>query len=200
MSSTVLFMSVSVDGFIAGPNVSPDNGLGDGGERLHDWIFAGGNVADGHAVADRLGGADADVWTDVMATGALLCGRRTIEPAEGWGGDHHDRAPIFVYSRHSKPPAFADYPLISYIDDLDEAVTAAKSAANGTNVLVHGSSIAQHLLRGSLLDEIQLHIVPVLLGQGLRLFDGLSAEQFELLPLAAVQGEQALHVRYAVKR
>src|SRR5215211_3449964 len=86
MSSTVLYMSMSLDGFVAGPNDRPDNGLGDGGERLHEWIFP---------VAD-LSGADRQVYDEFMSTGAVLAGGGTFEPARGWGGDHHDGVPLYV--------------------------------------------------------------------------------------------------------
>ena len=87
MSATVLYMSMSLDGFIAGPNEAPDNGLGDGGHRLHEWAFG-----------DRAG-VNGQVFGEAMATGAIVAGRGTFEPAGGWGGDHHDGVPIFILSR-----------------------------------------------------------------------------------------------------
>src|SRR4051794_10815360 len=97
MSATVLDMSISVDGFVAGPNAGPGNGLGDGGERLHEWLF-GGTTGDHQPleVSESLNGR---VLSEVMSTGAVVAGRGTFEPADGWGGDHHDGVPIFVYSR-----------------------------------------------------------------------------------------------------
>ncbi|AXE38024.1 dihydrofolate reductase family protein [Acidipropionibacterium virtanenii] len=214
MSATVLYMSMSVDGFIAGPNETRRNGLGDGGERLHEWVFGprgpGRNdrqddewfgdrgVNDGRAIAERLTGVDRQVWDEFLSTGAVLAGRGTFETADGWGGDHHDGVPIFILSRHPAPAEFAGYPLVTYISDLDDAVHRAKAAAGGRNIMVHGAGVAQRMLRAGLLDEIQLHLIPVLLGQGRRLFDGLPAEQLELRPISALQGAQALHLRYVV--
>ena len=86
--ATVLYMSMSLDGFIAGPNERPENGLGDGGERLHEW-----------ALRDRAG-VNGQVVDEFMSTGAVVAGRGTFEPAGGWGGDHHDGVPIFILSRH----------------------------------------------------------------------------------------------------
>ena len=85
MPATVLYMSMSLDGFIAGPNERLDNGLGDGGERLHDWVFArpGGGDAGGRPTA-----VDGQDYDESLATGAVVCGRGTIEPAHGWDGDH----------------------------------------------------------------------------------------------------------------
>lgn len=197
MAATVLYMSISVDGFVAGPNASPEQGLGAGGERLHEWVFSSGGPSDGPR---SFVGEDLAVWNEFLSTGAVLTGRGTFEPAGGWGGDHHDGVPIFVLSRHPAPEEFAHYPLVTYMDDLHEVVAAAKRAAGRSGVLVHGAGLAQMLLRAGLLDEIQLHVVPVLLGQGRLLFEGLPAEQVELEPVFARQGAEALHLRYRVLR
>lgn len=197
MAATVLYMSVSVDGFVAGPNAGPDNGLGDGGERLHEWIF-GDNPAGptGHQVA---AGPDADVVAEFLRSGAVLAGRGTFEPAGGWGGDHHDGVPIFILSRHPAPSPYDAMPLVTYLPDLADAVARARVAAGERHVMVHGAGMAQRMLRAGLLDEIQLHVVPVLLGAGRRLFDGLGPEHVELEPVSAAQGAEALHVRYRVR-
>src|SRR3954451_7261592 len=91
MSATVLYMSISLDGFIAGPNEGPDNGLGDGGERLHDWLFVDGS-SDSSGVPGRPSGVNGQIYDEFMATGAVVAGRGTFEPAAGWGGDHHGLA------------------------------------------------------------------------------------------------------------
>jgi dihydrofolate reductase len=202
MSSTVLYMSMSLDGFIAGPNEGPDNPLGDGGHRLHEWAL--GTDADqtgkhGQAL-DRLSGADREVYEEMMSTGAVLAGRGTFEPAGGWNGDHHDGAPIFVLSRHEPSPEFAGWPAVTYVTDLASAVGQAKQAAGGKNVLVHGASIAQWALAAGLLDELQIHLVPVLFGEGRRLFEHLGTEQRELEPIRVVHGRDATHLRYRVRR
>lgn len=98
MSATVLYMSMSLDGFIAGPNEGPGNGLGDGGHRLHEWSPTGAD-ADRKAISGRLAGVNGQVVDEFMATGAVVAGRGTFEPAGGWAGDHHDGVPIFVLSR-----------------------------------------------------------------------------------------------------
>ncbi len=196
MSATVLYMSMSVDGFIAGPHESRENGLGDGGERLHEWVFGAGRPA---RIAQRFTGVDLEVWDEFLSTGAVLAGRGTFETADGWGGDHHDGVPIFILSRHPAPEEFAHYPLVHYMSDLEAAVRDAKAAAGDRNVMVHGAGVAQRLLRAGLLDEIQLHLIPVLLGQGRHLFEGLPPEHIELQPVHALQGTEALHLRYLVR-
>ena len=96
MSATVLYMSMSLDGFIAGPNEGPDNGLGDGGERLHEWAIPGGGGVDDLEAIRRSGGVNGQVIDEFMTTRAVVAGRGTFEPAGGWGGDHHDGVPIFI--------------------------------------------------------------------------------------------------------
>jgi dihydrofolate reductase len=200
MSATVLYMSMSVDGFIAGPNERPDNGLGDGGERLHDWLMMGGGD-DVFAAIRRRGGANAEVLDEFMATGATVAGKGTFEPAGGWGGDHHDGVPIFIYSRQEPGIDISRWPLVTYVDDVTTAMTRAKEAAGDRNVLVHGAAVAQLALAAGVLDEIELHVVPVLFGQGRRLFEGLAAEQIELERTRVLEGDGGVtHMHYRVRR
>jgi dihydrofolate reductase len=180
-------MSMSLDGFIAGPNETPENGLGDGGHRLHDWALT------------RPEGANAQVIDEFMATGATVAGRGTFEPAGGWGGDHHDGVPIFVYSRHEPGIDISGWPLVTYVPDVETAFSEARRAARDKNVLVHGATIAQLALAAGLLDELELHVVPVLFGQGRRLFDNLDAEQIELERTRVLEGDGGVtHMHYRV--
>ena len=198
MSATVLYMSVSLDGFIAGPNESPENGLGDGGHRLHEWVMSGGDV-DLEAIR-RSGTVNGTIVDEFMDTGAVVAGRGTFEPAGGWGGDHHDGVPIFVLSRHEPPAEFSQMPLVTYVDDVTTAMTRAREAAGDRNVLVHGAGTAQRALAARVLDELELHVVPVLFGQGRRLFEGLAPEQIELQRTRILEGEDGVtHMRYRVR-
>ena len=199
MSATVLYMSMSLDGFIAGPNERPDNGLGDGGERLHDWFLTGG-AADPIEAARRVGGVNGMVMDEAMATGAVVAGRGTFEPAGGWGGDHHDGVPIFILTRRD-PDELAQRPLVTYVNDVTAAMSRAKEAAGDRNVLVHGAGTAQRALAAGVLDEIELHVIPVLFGQGRRLFEGLAPEHIELERTRVLEGENGVtHMRYRVRR
>ena len=198
MSATVLYMSMSLDGFIAGPNEGPDNGLGDGGHRLHEWAMKDGDV-DLDAVR-RSGGVNGQVVDEFMSTGAVVAGRGTFEPAGGWGGDHHDGVPIFILTRHD-PAELRQWPLVTYVNDVTTAMTRAKDASGGKNVLVHGAGTAQLALAADVLDELELHVVPVLFGQGRRLFEGLAPEQIELERTRILEGEGGVtHMRYRVQR
>jgi dihydrofolate reductase len=200
MSSTVLYMSMSLDGFIAGPNERRDNPLGDDGHRLHNWFPAG--IEDGSASSRRpLEGVNGQIFDEALATGAVVAGAGTFEPAGGWSGDHHDGVPIFIYSRHEPGIDISRWPLVTYVSDVETAMTRAKEAAGGKNVLVHGAAVTQLALAAGVLDELELHVVPVLLGQGRRLFDHLDPEQIELERVRTLEGEHGVtHLRYRVSR
>ena len=190
MSATVLYMSMSLDGFIAGPNETLENGLGDGGDRLHDWALRG----------DGAGGVNGGVFEEAMSTGAIVCGRGTIEPADGWGGDHHDGVPIFILSRRALDGEMGQWPLVTYVNDVRTAMSEAKRAAGDNNVLVHGAGTAQLALAAGVLDELEIHLIPVLLGQGRRLFDNLSSEHIELERTRILEGDGVTHMHYRVRR
>jgi dihydrofolate reductase len=199
VSATVLYMSMSLDGFIAGPNEGPDNGLGDGGHRLHEWALTSPEA--GHKEISDLAGANGQVVDEFMATGAVVAGRGTFEPAGGWGGDHHDGVPIWVYSRREPGIDVSRWPLVTYVNDVRTAMSEAKRAAGDKNVLVHGAATAQLALAAGVLDELELHVIPVLFGQGRRLFEGLAAEQIELERTRILEGDGGVtHMHYRVRR
>jgi dihydrofolate reductase len=200
MSSTVLYMSMSLDGFIAGPNESLDNGLGDGGDRLHEWAFRGAEGGDFEAAVARLRGVNRQVYDEMMSTGAVVAGRGTFEPAGGWGGDHHEGVPIYILSRHPAPDWAADWPNVHYVSDLAAAMRDAKTAAGDRNVLVHGAGIVRRALPAGLIDELEIHLVPVLFGAGRRLFENLGFGLRELERVRVLEGEGVTHLRYRVRR
>jgi dihydrofolate reductase len=194
-------MSMSLDGFIAGPNETDDNGLGDGGDRLHDWAFPEIDPDQRGPHVGRLAGANGTVSAEMRSTGAVVAGRGTFEPAGGWGGDHHDGVPIWVYSRHAPGIDVSQWPLVTYVNDVGTAMTEAKKAAGEKDVLVHGAAVAQLALAAGLLDELEIHLVPVLFGQGRRLFEGLDPAQIELERIRILEGEGGVtHMRYRVQR
>jgi dihydrofolate reductase len=197
VSATVLYMSTSLDGFITGPNEGPDNGLGDGGERLHEWVIAGDGGVD---ALRRSGEVNGRIVDEFMSTRAVVAGRRTFEWAGGWGGDHHDGVPIFVYSRHEPGIDISGWPLVTYVDDVEQAMSEAKKAAGESNVMVHGAAVTQLALVAGALDELELHVVPVLFGQGRRLFGGVDAQRIELERTRVLEGEGGVtHMHYRVR-
>jgi len=189
MSKSVLDMSVSLDGFVCGPNETPDNGLGDNGRRLHWWFGEAQNDPDG---------VNTRVMGDLMSTGAVVAGRGTVEPAGWWKGDHHDGVPIFILTRTRTPDDVAQWPLITVLPDVTEAITRAKEAAGERDVLVHGVGCAQAALSAGVLDEVQLHLVPTILGEGRRLFEGIGPEPHDFELTRLVEGPGVTHLRYRV--
>ncbi len=138
---SVLYMSMSLDGYIAGPNDEVGNAGGDGFDRLLSWAHTPG----GESL--RSSGEGGQMMDEYQATGAVLVGRRTAEQADHYGGDHHGGVPIFVVSHRPPDPEVANYPLVRYVSDgIEAAMALAKTAAGDRNVLVHGAYTAQRAL------------------------------------------------------
>ncbi len=193
MSTSVLYMSMSLDGYIAGPNDEPGNPGGDDFDRLHEWFV----TPDGEF--GRPSGPGGQLWDEMMATGAVLSGRRTVEQVDHWKGEHHG-VPIFVPSHRPPGPSVANYPLVTYVTDgIASAMAQAKAAAGDRNVMVHGAYTAQRALEAGVLDELQIHQIPVLFGGGRRLFETLPS-RFELEIVRVIDTPEATHIRYRVRR
>jgi dihydrofolate reductase len=193
MTPIRLYMTMSLDGFVAGPRDSVDAPMGIDGFRLFNWLDR-----------RREPGPNGEVYDEMMATRAVISGRRTYEHAGRWQGDHHDGVPVFVLTRDV--PADPPPGTVQYVTDVHECAARARAAAGDAAVMVHGAGAAQALLRAGQLDELELHVVPVLLGQGRRLFDELPPDHVELelvrsLPVAETEpAQRVLHLRYRVCR
>ena len=190
MSISILDMSMSLDGYIAGPD---DFLGGDDGERLHHWAAPGGE-------SGRPSGPVGEFLDEWNATGAVLAGRRTAELMDHWGGDHNG-APIFVPSHRPPGPAARwGYPLVTYVTDgIESAMKQAKAAAGDRDVQVRGAYTAQRAIEAGVLDELQIHQVPVLLGSGRRMFDVLPSH-VELEIVRVIDTPEATHIRYRIRR
>jgi dihydrofolate reductase len=180
-----LYMSMSLDGYIAGPDDREGQELGRGGGRLFNWLD------------DRDGpGINGQVYAEALSTGAVISGRRTFELAGRWQGDHHDGVPILVLTRHpdeGEPPAEGT----TFYDDVAACAEAARASSGDRPVMVHGAAAAQALLAGGEMDELEIHLVPVLLGGGRPLF-GSSEQRHELELVRQLEGNNANHLRYRV--
>lgn len=190
ISACVLYMSMSLDGYIADSN---DYLGGDDGHRLHNWFAPNGQYVE---PAEPVG----ELIDEMKACGAVVAGRRTAELMDHWGGDHNG-LPIFVPShRPAPPPARWGYPLVTYVTDgIASAMKQAKAAAGDRNVHVVGGYVAQTALEAGVLDELQIHQIPVLLGGGRRLFDELPS-LLELEIVRVIDTPEATHIRYRVKK
>jgi dihydrofolate reductase len=186
-------MSMSLDGYIAGPDDGPGNPGGDGFMRPHEWLA----TADGDS--GRPPGPAGEMHGKMEATGAVLVGRRTAEQAGHYKGNHHG-VPIVVVSHRPPPPSVASYPSVRYVTDgIESAMAQAKADAADRDVMVHGAYTAQRALQAGVLDELQIHQIPVLFGQGLRLFDVLPS-RVELEIVRVIGTPDATHIRYRVRR
>ncbi len=164
-------------------------------------IGCGASASPTRESPSRPSGVNGRVYDEVLATRAVVAGRGTFEPAGGWGGDHHDGVPIFILSRRPSTDQMLQFPLVTYVSDVTTAMTRAKGAAGDRNVLVHGARVAQLALGVRALDELELHIIPVLLGQGRRLFAGLGPEHVDLERTRVLEGEGGVtHVHYKIRR
>jgi dihydrofolate reductase len=191
----MLYMAMSLDGYIAGPNDEAGNPGGDGFGRLHEWFV----TPDGNFF--RPSGPAGELYDEMNAPGAILVGRRTAEQVDHWGGDHHGHGVrIFVPSHRPPGPSVANYPLVTYVTDgIASAMAQAKAAAGERNVIVHGAYTAQRALEAGVLDELQISQIPVLFGGGRRLFD-LLPSRLELEIVRVIDTPEATHIRYRVRR
>lgn len=196
MTDVIIQMSMSLDGYIAGPNDSDTNGLGDGGERLHEWLFACGAPGEG------LTGADQEIFDDLRrTTGAMLTGRRLYDITHGWEGTHPFGAlPTFVVSR-DLPEAMptGETPFTFVHDGIASAVAQAKEAAGDKDIyVIGGAKTIRRLLDAGLADELRIDLIPLLLGGGVRLFDQLERKPINLEQVRATSSNAVTHVRYRV--
>jgi dihydrofolate reductase len=211
MSTVTCNISVSIDGFVAGPNQGPDNPLGEGGMRLHQWAFATDSWRSQHGGRDGELGVDSEVIDEIgQGIGAHIMGRGMFGGGDGpwdeswtgwWGEDPPYHTPVFVLTHHPREPLAmkGDTTFYFVTDGVEAALEQARDAAGGQKILVAGgaSTVNQYLAAG-LLDELHLHIVPVVLGAGERLLAGVgdpTLEQVEVRSSPAVT-----HVKYRVVR
>jgi dihydrofolate reductase len=214
MARLTLDISMSLDGFIAGPNQTLEQPLGEGGEGLHEWAFrlaswrephglSGGetNVADDEVVAETL-----------QATGAVVMGRRMFSGGKGpwaddpnadawWGDNPPFHVPVFVLTHHPRETVIKEggTSFTFVTDGIEAALEQARAAAGDKDVsLAGGADVVQQYLNAALLDELQIHLAPVFLGGGVRLFDRLGPDPIELEATRVIESPAVTHLRYRV--
>ncbi|MGW4638392.1 dihydrofolate reductase family protein [Sphaerisporangium sp. NPDC004334] len=203
MTNVVLNMSVSVDGFSAGPDVTVEHPMGEGGERLHEWLFTSGSDRATAAGGTSPKGVDAQVAQEILAsTGAVVLGRRTFDVGVELWGDTPFPVPCFVLSHQARQRLVMKSAAFTFVTDgIESALRQARAAARGRNVLIMGgANTAQQFVRAGLVDEIQIQLVPVLLGSGTRLFDHLDTDQIELERVRLLESPNVTHLRFHVAR
>jgi dihydrofolate reductase len=202
MAKVVIDVTVSLDGFVAGPGDGPEFPLGKrDGMQLFNWFFNGPPSRHGDLFKPR--GENARVVDEMFArAGAMLTGRRTYDITNGWNGSHPIPGLPVVIMTH-KPPAKVPQGksrLIFVTDGIHSAVATARAAAGEKDVGIGGASAAQQALAAGLVDEIYLHVAPVLLGDGVRLFQHLGDSAIQLERLSIIDTPEVTHIRYRVKR
>jgi dihydrofolate reductase len=203
MAKTLIDLSMSLDGFITGPNPTSENGFGGrGAEKLHDWYFNGETPSPHNDFFKPLG-PSAEVVEEMFATsGAMVIGRTFYDIVNGWGGNHPVRGvPIFVVTHHPPAPEKVPQgatPFTFVTDGIESAIKQAKAAAGDKYIGIAGANIAQQALKAGLIDEIYIHLVPILLGDGIRLFDQLGPNPLELEQIKVIEAPGVTHMRYRV--
>jgi dihydrofolate reductase len=200
MGKVIVGLSMSLDGFVAGPNDGPGNPLGDGGERLFRWYFSGDTeVRVPGAPVFQVAAKSAELLQEaIQASGAMVAGRRMFEIAGGWGGNP-PVAPCFVLT-HQPPQEWvkAGSPFLFVTDGIESAIRQAKQVAGDKNVSVSSASVAQQCIQARLLDEIYVHLVPVLLGGGVRFFDQLGVTPVDLEGIRVIETPEVTHLVFRV--
>jgi dihydrofolate reductase len=216
MAKLTLDISMSLDGFVAGPNQTLDEPLGKGGDQLHEWAYAAQSWRESHGLA----GGEANIDSDVIEArlgdaGATVMGRRMFSGGEGpweddpnadawWGDDPPFHHPVFILTHHAREPVTKQggTTFTFVTDGIESALEQARAAAGDKDVVIGGGAkVAQQYLEAGLLDELQIHIAPVLLGGGVRLFENhLGSERREIECTRVIESPTVTHLRYRVSK
>jgi dihydrofolate reductase len=204
LGKVTMGLSMSLDGFIAGPNDGPEHPLGEGGERLFAWYGSGDTeyTAQNSTTPVKVYRASAEMLQEWFgAIGAIVSGRRTFDITDGWGGRHTLDVPVFVVT-HAVPQEWVKRnkgaPFTFVTDGVESAVRQAQAVAGDKDVAVGAASLVQQCLRAGLLDEVHVTVVPVLLGGGVRLFDQLGGEPIELERTRLIEDPDVTHLTFRV--
>jgi len=202
MGKVVVDITTSLDGFIAGPNDGPELPLGAGGERLHQWVYDLASWREPHGLAGGKTNRDSEVLDEALRTaGAIVVGRRMFDNAKGWGENPPFHVPVFVLTHEARERISKEggttFTFVS--DGIESALDQARAAAGDKNVSIGGgANTIQQYLSAGLLDEIQIHIAPMLLGEGIRLFEHLGTEEIELEGTRVIESPDVTHLRFRV--
>jgi dihydrofolate reductase len=198
MTKVAAGITTSLDGYVAGPNDGPGRGLGDGGERLHYWVFGGPWSYEEEPRGEATGVDKEFLDAGLARGGAIVGGRNTYEAARAWGGENPFGVPFFIVThRPGDAPADAGF---TFVNGVDEAIAQAREAAGDKDVhVMGGANVIRQALRAGHVEELSISIAPVVLGGGKRLFDGFD-ETVTLEHLSLLQSPFATHITYRVVR
>jgi dihydrofolate reductase len=203
MSKVIVDIGMSLDGFIAGLNGGPHNALGDGGHRIHRWVYDVESWRQRQSLTGGQTNQDDEVVKEIYArVGAYVMGRRMFDEGEvGWPDSPTFRAPVFVLTHHAREPwvrqGGTTFTFVT--DGIESALEQARAAAGDKVVrIAGGANTVQRFMEAGLIDEIQIHLAPVLLGDGVRLFEHIDKEHIELEKRRAIDSPKVTHLRYRV--
>ncbi|MFA1819297.1 dihydrofolate reductase family protein [Virgibacillus oceani] len=198
MGKVILDISMSLDGFITGPNDNRKQPLGEGGMAIQNWLFSGDQPSRYNDFF-RLSSTNRELFDSTIPnTGAMIVGRRTFDIVNGWEGNHPIKdVPVFVVT-HEPPESYIEgnTKFVFVTGGIENAVKQAKEAANGKNVSIGTASIAQQCIKVGVLEEMHLHVAPTLIGKGIRLFDHIGTEQIKLESQQVTDGTDVTHLKY----
>jgi dihydrofolate reductase len=201
MGKVIFNMTTSLDGFVAGPNDSPEKGLGEGGDALFNWYFSGDTeivLSEGTPPLNVSSQSAKILKESVNRLGAGVWGRKTFEIAHAWGG-HPPGSPAFIVTHYVPAEwVYAGSPFTFVTDGVESAIRQAKQAAGDKDVVVCTANILQQCLNAGLIDEIYLDVAPLLLGKGVRLFDHLDIDPITLERIYAVEAPGVTHLGFRV--
>ena len=193
-------VTMSLDGYIAGPNDGPDNPLGDGGDQLHQWIYGLSTWREQHGLEGGVRNRDAEILDESLVnTGASIVGRRMFDLAGEWGDDPPFPWPVFVVTHEARAPFTKGATTFTFVDGVEAALEQARTVAGGKNISIGGgASTAQQFLKAGLADELRLHVTPIFLGGGVRLFEKLDGVALEKTWVE--DSPTVTHLKFALKR
>jgi dihydrofolate reductase len=203
MGKVFVDITTSLDGFVAGPNDGPELPLGAGGERLHEWVYGLASWREPHGLEGGEVSRDSEILGEAFESmGAVVLGKRMFENADGWGDEPPFHVPVFVLTHEAREPLVKGGTTFIFVTDgIESALEQAKAAAGDKDVSVAGGAkTIQQYLSAGLVDEMQIHVAPMLLGGGIRLFDDLGAQQLKLEKTRVVESPEVTHLKFRVVR
>jgi dihydrofolate reductase len=205
MTKVTFDMSMSLDGFITGPHDDLERPLGEGGDRLHEWLYGLESFHERHGRSGGESNRDSEVLDEAFRdVGAILMGRRMFDLAEGpWGDDPPFHNPVFVVTHEAREPLPKEggTTFTFVTDGIEGALEQARQAAGEKDIsIAGGADVVRQYLQAGLIDEFQVHVAPVLLGAGRRLFDNLSGERIELEKTRVIDSPAVTHLSYRIAK
>ncbi|WP_096435885.1 dihydrofolate reductase family protein [Alteribacter populi] len=203
MGKVCLDISMSLDGFIAGPNDGPKNPLGDDGERIHKWVYELESWRKHHGLTGGKANKDAEIVEESLAnTGAIVMGKRMFNNGEKyWGDTPPFHMPVFVLTHEPRDKEIKEggTTFTFVTDGIESAINQAKAVAGDKDVSVAGgANVVQQYIKAGKIDEVQIHLVPVLLGEGIRLFEHLGKNHIELEKSRVIESPDVTHLKFRV--